>query len=79
MLVEILTPKKIEFQKEADCVTLPTLSGEISILKDHAPLVSVLAPGKIRIKEKGREISFEIEGGLLKVAKNKVTILLKKF
>jgi F-type H+-transporting ATPase subunit epsilon len=97
MNVEILTPRKLEFKEEAECVVLPTLAGEIAVLSDHASLISVLKPGKIKIrtssqssenlvsspgseiKNKDREKSFEIEGGVAEIAENSVVILLKKF
>ena len=79
MKVEIITPRKIEFQGEADCVVLPALSGEIAVLPQHASLVSVLKAGKIRIKNKGKEDSFEAEGGIAQINENSVIILLKKF
>jgi F-type H+-transporting ATPase subunit epsilon len=79
MKVEVLTPRKIEFQGEADDVILPTLSGEIAVLSLHAPLISVLKAGRIRIKTKGEEIVIQTEGGVLQVAENSATILLKNF
>jgi F-type H+-transporting ATPase subunit epsilon len=79
MKVEVLTPRKIEFQGEADDVILPTLSGEIAVLSLHAPLISVLKPGRIRIKTKGEEIVIQAEGGVIQVAENSATILLKNF
>ena len=79
MQVEVLTPRKIEFQGEADDVILPTLSGEIAVLSFHAPLISVLKPGRIRIKTKKEEIVIQTDGGVLQVAENSVTILLKNF
>jgi F-type H+-transporting ATPase subunit epsilon len=79
MNVEILTPKKIEFKDEAECIVLPTLAGEIAVLPNHDSLISVLKPGKIKIKNKDKENSFEIEGGVAEIAENSVVILLKKF
>jgi len=79
MNIEILTPKKLEFKDEAECIVLPTLAGEIAVLPNHDSLISVLKSGKIKIKNKDKENSFEIEGGVAEVAKNSVVILLKKF
>ena len=79
MKVEVITPRKIEFQGEAEDVILPTLSGEIAVLSFHAPLISVLKAGRIRIKNEAKENVFEIEGGVVEVENNKATILLKKF
>ncbi len=79
MRVEVLTPRKIEFQGEADDVILPTLSGEIAVLSFHAPLISVLKPGRIKIKTGKEEIIIQADGGVLQVAENAATILLKNF
>ncbi len=79
MHVEVLTPRKIEFQGEADNIILPTLSGEIAVLSQHAPLISVLKPGRIRIKTKKEEIIIQADGGVLQVLENSATILLKNF
>ena len=79
MKVEVLTPRKIEFQGEADDVILPTLLGEIAVLSYHAPLISVLKPGRIRIKTKKEEIVIQADGGVLQVSENSATILLKNF
>lgn len=79
MEVEVLTPKGLEFKGEAICLILPTLAGEISVLPQHVPLLSVLKSGRMRIKTKTEEIVREIEGGILEVAGSKMTILLKRF
>ncbi|MFH1180866.1 MAG: hypothetical protein V1705_00460 [bacterium] len=79
MEVEILTPKGLEFKGEAICLTLPTLAGEISVLPKHASLISVLKPGRMRIKTEKEEMIKQIEGGILEVSGDKAVILLKKF
>jgi F-type H+-transporting ATPase subunit epsilon len=79
MKVEILTPRKIEFQDEAEVLILPTQVGEISVLPRHAAMVSVLKAGRIKIVSKGKETVLEIEGGVLEVKEDKATILLKNF
>jgi len=79
MHVEILTPRKIEFHGEADDVILPTILGEIGVLSYHAPLISVLKPGRIKIRKGKEEIVIQADGGVLQVSKNSATILLKNF
>lgn len=79
MRVEVLTPRKIEFQGEAQNIVLPTMLGEIAVLSRHAPLVSVLKPGRIKIKTAEEEIIIQIDGGILQVVENSATILLKNF
>jgi F-type H+-transporting ATPase subunit epsilon len=79
MKLEVLTPRKIEFQDEAQDIILPTMDGEISVLDRHASLLSVLKPGRIKIKTKEKEITLDIDGGILEVSKNSAIILLKNF
>jgi F-type H+-transporting ATPase subunit epsilon len=80
MELEILTPKGLEFKDAVTRVTLPTQAGQITVLDHHAPLISVLGPGKMTIATAdGRVVEKEIEGGILEVADNKAEILLKKF
>ncbi len=79
MQLEILTPKGIELKDEASVIVVPTMSGEISVLPKHVPIISVLKAGTMRIKTAQREVTREIEGGILEVAGESATILLKKF
>lgn len=79
MKVEIITPKGIEFSGDADEIIISTKTGEIAVLKNHVPLISVLKPGKMKIVTSKDQIEKEIEGGIMEVGKDKIVILLKKF
>jgi F-type H+-transporting ATPase subunit epsilon len=79
MEVKILTPRKIEFDGEAEIIVLPTLSGEIAVLPQHTPLISVLKPGRMKVKSKTQEIILDIDGGVLQVSGNSAVVLLKNF
>jgi F-type H+-transporting ATPase subunit epsilon len=79
MKVEILTPKGLELEIEAKIVIAPALSGEISILENHVPIISVLKAGKLTIKTSDKDITREIEGGILEFEKGKMVILSKRF
>jgi F-type H+-transporting ATPase subunit epsilon len=73
--LEIVTPERLMFSDEIDVLTTPTTQGEISIMAHHVPLVTMIAPGEIKIK-KNKETSFlTVTGGFIQVAMNKVTIL----
>jgi F-type H+-transporting ATPase subunit epsilon len=76
MKVQIITPDKTLFEGEADLVQLPGLDGSFELLKNHAPLISALKKGKVKIKSnEEKEQFFEIRGGVIEVIKNKVLIL----
>lgn len=76
MKVEILTPEKMLYSGDATYVFLPGSDGSLGILNRHAPLISSLKKGTLRLKDSaGKEHKFEVKGGTAEVFKNKVTIL----
>ncbi len=76
MKIQIITPDKTLFEGDADLVQLPGLDGSFELLKNHAPLISALKKGKVKIKSnEEKEQFFEIRGGVVEVIKNKVLIL----
>jgi len=79
MLVEIRTPDKLIFSKEAKMIQLPGTNGAFEILKNHAPIVSTLTKGKIKITEINGEIhTINLPvGGLIESNKNKVIVLIE--
>lgn len=76
MHLEIITPDTTIFTGEADLVQLPGIDGLFEILNNHAPLISVLGKGRIKIedKEKNKQF-FQIKGGVVEVLKNKILVL----
>ena len=73
---EIVTPEREVLKEEVAQVTVPTKSGEITILPNHIPLVSVLAPGVIEVKlADGNYEVMAVSGGFIEVLKHKVVIL----
>lgn len=76
MKVEIINPDKTIFTGEAKLIQLPGKDGSFEILEKHAPLISVLAKGKVKLVDLKDEMQFfEIKGGVIEVLKNKVLIL----
>lgn len=73
---EIVTPERVVLSQEILQITVPTTSGEITILPDHIPLVSVLRPGVLEVKlaDNSAEI-ISVSGGFIEVVKDKVIIL----
>jgi len=73
---EIVTPERIVLKEQILQVTVPTQSGEITILPDHIPLVSILQPGVLELKKADGEIEvISVSGGFIEVLKNKIVIL----
>lgn len=77
MELEILTPERKLFSGEVYGVQLPGISGSFEVLDKHAPLVSALTAGKVKVlKDKsGASIVFTINGGFAEVIHNRVSVL----
>lgn len=78
MNVEILTPEKKLYSGDVYGVQLPGITGLFEILEKHAPLVSALGKGNVKIlKDKSNFENFSIESGFVEVLNNKVTVLVE--
>ena len=75
LLLEIVTPERLAYSDTVDSVVLPGSEGELGVLPHHAPLVSTLGVGELRIRRAGTEESFAIVGGFLQVRPDKVVVL----
>jgi F-type H+-transporting ATPase subunit epsilon len=76
MQLDIDTPDDNIFSGEVSLVQLPGIDGSFEILNNHAPLVSILKKGKIKIIDATKTTKFfEVNGGVIEVHKNKVIIL----
>ena len=75
MKVEIITPDKSLFKGEAKSVSVPGIDGSMGFLNNHAPLITVLKAGDVKVKtEKGEEL-FAVKGGVVEVMNNTVLVL----
>ena len=77
MTVEILTPEKKFFSGEAESILMPGADGKFEILKDHAPLISSLKEGEIRIRQNGKDTSVKIKSGFVEVLNNKINVMVE--
>ncbi len=75
ILLEIVTPERLAYSDEVDSVVLPGSEGEMGVLPHHAPLVSTLGIGELRIRKGGTEDSFAIVGGFVQVRPDKVVVM----
>jgi F-type H+-transporting ATPase subunit epsilon len=73
--LEIVTPERLAYSDEVDSVQLPGSEGELGVLPHHAPLISTLGVGELRIRKGGAEESFAIVGGFLQVRPDKVVVM----
>jgi len=75
LLLEIVTPERLAYSDTVDSVQLPGSEGELGVLPHHAPLVSMLGVGELRIRKGGAEESFAIVGGFLQVRPDRVVVM----
>lgn len=78
MYVEIITPDKKIFEGEVDGVKLPGSAGSFEILDHHAPLISTLDVGEVRIRTAGNTVVHTIDGGVAEMNNNKLIVLVEK-
>lgn len=76
MQLEIITPETTLFAGEVNLVQLPGYDGSFEILDNHAPLISVLKEGKVKVQDLQKQTRFfDIKGGVVEVLFNKVLVL----
>lgn len=75
LLLEIITPEKVVFKEEIDQATVPTTSGEITILPYHIGLLTQLIPGELIIRKANKQESIVITEGFLELSNNHISIL----
>ena len=79
MHLEILTPEKKLFTGEVYGVQMPGVSGSFEVLDHHAPMVSALKAGRLKVlKDKQHHVEFyDIQGGFVEVLNNNVSVLVE--
>jgi len=78
MNLEILTPERKLFSDEVYGVQLPGVSGSFEVLDKHAPLVSALKSGRIKVlNDRSHTSYFDIKSGFVEVINNRVTVLVE--
>jgi F-type H+-transporting ATPase subunit epsilon len=73
--VKVITPEKVIWSDTSDQVVLPAVTGDLGILEDHAPLVTVLDAGVVRKRNDSKWTPLILFGGFAEVENNQVTIL----
>ena len=75
MYLEIITPDRKIFSGDVTSVHVPGTNGQFQILKNHAPIISTLVKGTIRIKTTSGNQSINVRGGVVEVLHNKIIVL----
>ncbi len=76
MLLEIIAPDHHLYSGDVDLVQVPGSKGSFQILRNHAPIISTLDQGQIKIvDQKGETIFFDVDGGVIEAKNNKIIVL----
>jgi F-type H+-transporting ATPase subunit epsilon len=78
LTVSVISPERVLFQGEASAVVAPAFDGEVGILTDHAPMITALGHGTLRVDGGGGSQHFTVEGGFLQVWDNQVRVVTEK-
>jgi len=77
--IEIVTPEQAVFKGTITSVNVPGSDGRFQVLYNHAPIISTLGTGAIKmVLGEGEEKSYEVTGGVVEVMKDKVIVLVEK-
>ena len=79
MTLEILTPERKLFSGDVYGVQMPGISGLFEVLDKHAPLISALKAGRVKVlrDKQNHTAAFDIQSGFVEVLNNKVTVLVE--
>ena len=72
---QILTPDGSLFEGEVSGVQMPGIMGSFEVKANHAPIVSALDEGTVLVRKADGNVNYNISGGFVEVAKNKLTLL----
>ena len=73
--LEIVTAERLVYSADVDVIIAPGIEGQLGILPQHAPLMTMLQPGELMVRRDGEEQSIFVSGGFLEVQGDKVTVL----
>lgn len=76
--VSVISPEKVLFEGSAHGVTAPAFDGEVGILPMHAPLMTLLGTGTLRVATGEGERRFAVDGGFLQVVDDQVRVVTER-
>ena len=78
LTVSVISPEAVLFEGEAEAVVAPAFDGEVGILTGHAPMMTLLGRGTLRVGGAGGDRRFQVEGGFLQVVDNQVRVVTER-
>ena len=76
--ISVISPEASLYGGDADSVVVPAFDGEVGILSGHAPLMTLLGKGELRIGAGASAKKFAIEGGFLQVVNDQVRVVTER-
>ncbi len=73
--LEIVTPEAKTYSDDVDSVIIPGIDGELGVLPLHAPLMTLLEPGELRVLKSGQELRLAVGEGFVEITPEKVAVL----
>lgn len=73
--VSVISPERVLFEGEAESVVAPAFDGDVGILPQHAPMMTLLGRGELRLGPGGSAGRFEVNGGFLQVLNDNVRVV----
>ena len=73
--LEIVTPEAKSFSDDVDSVVIPGVEGELGVLPMHAPLMTLLEPGELRVMKNGEETRLALGEGFVEITQEKIAVL----
>ena len=78
LTVSVVSPERTLYEGEAESIVAPAFDGQVGILTNHAPMLTLLGTGELRLKASGGERKFTVSGGFLEVADNRVRVVTER-
>lgn len=72
---KIVTPERVVYENDVDQATIPTTGGQITVLPNHIPLMSLLLAGELLLKKNQEDIPIAVSSGFIQVNNNEIVIL----
>ncbi|MFC2034600.1 F0F1 ATP synthase subunit epsilon [Chloroflexota bacterium] len=73
--LDVVTAERVVHSEEVDGIIAPGVEGQLGILPHHTPLMTMLEPGELLVRNGGEELSLAISGGFLEVRPDRIIVL----
>jgi F-type H+-transporting ATPase subunit epsilon len=75
--ISVISPERVLYEGEADSLVAPAFDGEVGVLPGHAPMMTLLGRGELRLAGAGAR-RFAVEGGFMQVVDDQVRIVTER-